>query len=66
MQSARQGPCVVLALSNVPLILTRSWYVGGVSDKRAEGILAAMPMDRGNFIVRDSLLPDADYVLSVR
>ena len=47
------------------VIFPRSWYVGGVSEKRAEDLLAAT-LDQGNFLVRDSLLPDADYVLSVR
>lgn len=36
-----------------------------MSEKTAEDMLAAMA-DRGNFIVRDSLLPDADYILSLR
>ena len=42
-----------------------SWYVGAVSERKAEKILSQQGVV-GGFLVRDSLLPDADYVLSVK
>ena len=51
-----KGVCVSLLLS---------WYAGPISEKKAEQVLSKMK-EPGSFLVRDSLLPDADFVLSVK
>ena len=42
-----------------------SWYAGPISERKAEEILCKRGKP-GDFLVRDSLLPDADFVLSVK
>lgn len=42
-----------------------SWYVGPVSEKKAEELLDNFRETPGMFLLRDSLLPDADFFLSL-
>lgn len=41
-----------------------SWYAGSISERKTEQVLTKL--EKGAFLVRESLLPDADYVLSVK
>ena len=42
-----------------------SWYAGAISERKAEQVLSQTGKP-GAFLVRDCLLPEADYVLSVK
>lgn len=42
-----------------------SWYAGALSERKAEKILAGKGV-KGVFLVRKSLLPDVDYILSIK
>ena len=42
-----------------------SWYAGPLSEKKAEEALCHVSNKPGLFLVRDSLLPDADFFLSL-
>lgn len=53
------------SIINVSLSLSSSWFAGSISERKAELVLRNKGTI-GGFLVRSSLLPDVDYVLSVK